>query len=110
MEKQINNYKALINLSDRYLSATNNMMFLQQLMWIEQMLDRAKIEIAELASTNEEKESSRAFTKEIYQYLDTILRPKTTELIQKLSKDQKEYCVNSVKNSAASHIQWIMAS
>lgn len=110
MKTQIQNYRNLMALSDFYLASNDNKSFIQQLMWIEVMLDRAKTEIAVMSSSASESELSRAFTKEVYQYLDIAIRPKITDLIKSMSEEEKVELVASLKFSSSNEIQWVGAS
>ncbi len=96
MEQQINNYKNVMALSDSYLDSQAGSRFVQELMSIERLLDRSRVYISELASNDEEKEKSRLFVQEVNQYLDTVIRPKTFEKIQKLSSEEKGELLNNL--------------
>jgi hypothetical protein len=110
MNAQIQNYRNLIMLSDFYFASNNTGNFLQQLIWIEAMLDKAKTEIAIMASSVNEKEISRVFTSEVYHYLDTVIRPKITHLIELMSEDERYALIDSMKFSSLNQIRWVEVS
>ncbi len=110
METHIQNYRNLMQLSDAYLSAAAPKRYVQELMWIENMLDRAKVVIAEMARSEAEKETSHAFTKEVYQYLDNVIRPDVTALLETMSIEEKKDLKNALNMSLYNLLQWARVS
>ncbi len=110
MEAQIQNYRNLIVLGDNYLAKTDCKRFVQHLMWIEAMLDRAKVEIAEMSTSTAESETSRAFTKEVYLYLDNVIRPKTSEIIKSMSEEERNSLAGALRMSSSNDAQWAKAT
>lgn len=89
LKEQIEHYRNLMKLSDSFLTAGKGEDFLQELIWIQIMLDRAKVVVSFLAEDEKDREASLGFTKEVYEYLDTTLRPRIDTTIEKMSEEER---------------------
>ncbi len=90
MEQLINHYKKLTELSDFYITHGTNGSHIRDLMYIERILDRSRVEVSLLAVSDEDKERARLFVQETNAYLDTVIRQKTAEKIDKLTEEEKK--------------------
>lgn len=106
MEQLIQDYRNLIQLSNSFLNSENSKSFLEELMWIERMLDRGKVIVGGFVVSDEDHEASQAFTKEVYQHLDHVLRPKIGEIALAMNEGDKAGITSELKSDSEEMIKW----
>lgn len=111
MEKNIQNYRNLLTLSEYYLTSVTENNHIEELLYLEKILDRSRVYVRIETDTLTEEENIlyQSFKKEINTHLDTKIRPQLEEKIKKLSQEEKDTLLQSITFTHINMLEQIKA-